>query len=76
MRSFRYNEPGELSEDGEGITNNVITVTEDEIRRLYYPYWARQMWRVGKQDQISFEACLEDWLTVHWAWEIDDSEAD
>ena len=62
-RRWRYQEPGD---DGEPT---LVTVTEGEIRRLYYPYWKKQMRKVGKQDQISFENCIEDWIVVHWAEE-------
>ena len=60
MRYFSYNVP---TEDG----NIVVTVSEDEIRKNYYPYWVGRL--EGWEDSCTFEDCLEDWRTVHWAWE-------
>lgn len=52
----------------EGGGHEVVRTSEDEIRRLYYPYWSREMWKVEKQADITFENCLQDWVAVHWAW--------
>lgn len=59
MRRFRYND-----------LDGVKTVTEDEIIRDYFSYWQAQMIKVGKADQITREACIEDWVVIHWAWEL------
>ena len=67
MRYFCYNE---LVEEGE---NSVVTVSEDDIRNNYYPYWYDRMCKkFGKEDvdaTYSFEDCLDDWIVVNWAWE-------
>jgi len=68
MRYYCYNE---LADDGS--SNLVITMSEDDIRRNYYPYWYDRMCKkFGKEevdDKYSFEDCLTDWLVVNWAWE-------
>ena len=67
MRYFCYNE---LVEEGK---NSVVTVSEDDIRKNYYPYWYDRMCKkFGKEDvdaTYSFEDCLDDWIVVNWAWE-------
>lgn len=45
-------------------------VSEKEIEESYFPYWKSKMLKVGKEDLISFENCLEDWIIVNWAKEI------
>lgn len=70
MKKWKYPEPTSATDS----TPVWQVWTEDEIRRLYYPHWIKQMWRVGKQDQISFENCLEDWITIHWASPEEDDE--
>ena len=59
MRSYMYADPG-----GEYI------LTEEQIYNEYWDYWCAQMRKVGKEDMISKERCLEDWITVYWAWEV------
>lgn len=59
MRRFSYVEP------------TIVTVTEEDIIRDYYPYWEMKMKHVGKEDLISKENCIEDWKTVNWAKEIE-----
>lgn len=41
--------------------------SEEDILRDYYPYWQEEMREVGKTDQITPEACIEDWIVVNWA---------
>lgn len=64
MRKFRYNEQGD---DGENV---VVTITEDEVFATYWPWWQEQMRKAGKGDEISREACIEDFLIVNWAWTV------
>jgi hypothetical protein len=62
----------------DGETGWVSTVSEVEVRETYYPYWYDKMCaKFGKEHvdaNYSFEECLEDWKTVHWAWEVDSRE--
>ena len=62
MKKFKYQD-----QEGEHI------ITEDEIITQYYPYWCNQMKKVGKGNEISIENCIEDFLTIHWAWEINEA---
>lgn len=65
MRHFKYNEQG---------VDEPITISENEIRKQFYPYYVDMMRKVGKEDQISWEGCLDEWIVVNWAWpvEVDD----
>lgn len=69
MRYFTYIEPGE---EGEGI---YVTLSEEEIKAEYYPYWYGKMCRKFGKEHVdknySFEECLEDWRVIHWAVESD-----
>ncbi len=62
-------------ENGEMI-GNVVTVSEEEIRKTYYPYWYDKMCKkFGKQsvdETYSFEECLDEWIVIHRAWESSD----
>lgn len=68
MRYYTFAQP--VNEVGDP---EYVTMSEDEIRKEYYPYWYRKMCeKFGKEHvdkTYSFENCLEDWITVHWAWE-------
>ena len=63
MRRFTY-------QDDDGIH----IVTEQEIKDNYYIYWQEQMRKVGKEDLIDFELCLDQWIVMNWAIEIEPDE--
>lgn len=63
MRLFEIAYP---TEDGD----TVEILTEEEVLQSYYPYWCDRMKEVGKEELISKELCLEDWICLHWALEI------
>ena len=70
MRYYSFNE-----QDDKG--NDVVqTMSEDEIREEYYPWWKERMIKKYGEEEFkkrwSFEECLEDWIAVHWAWEVKD----
>jgi len=71
MRYYSFNEFD--SESGW-----VSTVSEEDIRRDYFPYWQKKMIdKFGENHydtNYCFEDCLNDWIVVHWAWEVDDEE--
>lgn len=71
MRYYSYNE---YVEDP-GI-NSVVTVSEEDIRRDYYPWWYDKMCKKYGKNHVdatySFEDCLEDWVVVNWAWEVNE----
>lgn len=50
----------------------VIEMTEAQILEEYWPYWKEQMEKVGRSELISPERCIQDWVTVNWAWEKKD----
>ena len=68
MRYYSYNEMGD---DGENL---VVTKSEDDIRKEYWPYWyGRMCEKFGKDhvdDLYNFEDCLDDWFVVNLAWEV------
>ena len=70
MRYFSYDEPDE------DFNNIVVTKSEEEIRKEYYPIWYERMCKkFGKEvvdRDYSFEDCLDDWIVVNWAWEVKD----
>ena len=65
MRYFRYVEPGWADE--------VVTTTmsEEQILQEYWAYWKRRMEEVGRHDLISEENCIQDFVVVNWAWEVE-----
>lgn len=50
----------------------IETVSEDEIRRHYWPSWYKQMCDKYEQAYVDehycFEDCLEHWIIKHRAW--------
>ena len=70
MRYFSYNEYTDPDE-----MHYVVTVSEKEIRQKYYPYWYGKMCDKFGKDHVdanySFEDCLEHWIIVNWAWEVE-----
>lgn len=70
MRYFSYND----YKTDPSIDPCVTTVSEDDIRKEYYPYWKGKMIEKFGEDYFnknySFEECIEDFCVVHWAWEV------
>lgn len=64
MRKFTFIEP---DESGNPVQHEM---TEKEVLDYYFEYWSGQMKKVGKEDMISEERCIEDFCVVHWASEI------
>ena len=67
MRYYSFNE---YDESG----GSVVTMSEEDVRNEYYPYWYKKMCEKYEQSYVDehycFEDCLEDWVIVHWAWEV------
>lgn len=61
MKSYQYDCPLE----------GIRTLTEQQVLDEYYDHWCNLMRKVGKEDLISKELCVEDWCTVHYAWELE-----
>lgn len=59
-------------------SDDPIIVKEKEIFDTYYPYWCYQMKKKylkegtspPTEESLCFANCLEDWITIHWAWEV------
>lgn len=62
MRYFSYNE----------IDNITLTLSEEEIRKVYWPHWYNAMCNKYEQSYVdeiySFEDCLDDWCIIYGAW--------
>lgn len=73
MRYFSYNEPGEYPKP---YGFYIKTVSEEEIRKEFYPFWYDRMCKKFGKDHVdktyNFEDCLEDWKVVNYAWEVDE----
>jgi hypothetical protein len=63
MRTFKYVEPAD--DDGTPVR---VTVTEEDIRREYWPVWEKRMIEINRTP--IFEQCVEDFCSVHWANEV------
>lgn len=46
-----------------------MIMSDKAILANYYDYWRGKMIGAHKQDLISEEACIQDWVTIHWAME-------
>jgi len=68
MKHFAFVEPGE-----DGITPVRTVMSEEQILAEYFPHWQAQLRRLGRDHLISPELCIEDWIAVHWACEVDDA---
>ena len=72
MRIFNF---CNLLPDG---TDEIAVVTEKEIFDTYYHHWCYLMKKKylstganpPTDEVLCFDHCLEDWMTVHWAWEV------
>ena len=47
------------------------TWSTEQILNSFYGSWSGQMESMGKDDEITEENCIEDWITAHWAEETD-----
>lgn len=64
-RKFQFVEP---DDSGNDLT---ITISEDTIRKEYWPWWQGEMLHRGvAEHKITFESCLEHFCEVHWAVEL------
>jgi hypothetical protein len=74
MRHFSYNEYNENGVDG----GCIYTLSEEDIRKQYWPYWYEKMCKKYEQSYVDenycFEDCLCDWVAVHWAWMVGESQ--
>lgn len=72
MRIFEYVEPNWSLGGQEAFDHpRIIRMSEEDIMREYYPYWIEQMTKVNRADLINKENCIEDWMSIHWAMEVE-----
>jgi len=45
------------------------TKTEEEIIRTFYPEWKQVMIEMGREDEISHENCIQEWVSYYQAWQ-------
>ncbi len=74
MRQIRYYSYNEYHEDPN--VNTVVTVSEEDIRRDYWPFWYERMCKKFGKERVdntyNFEDCIDDWIVVNWAWEVEE----
>lgn len=67
MRKFKISYP---DDDGNPVEE---LLTEDVVREQYWNYWESKMIeKYGNIEKYTFNDCLEDWIAIHWAEEIED----
>ena len=70
MRYFSYDE----YKTDPSVDPYVETVSEEDVRKTYYPYlYERMCNKFGKEHvdaNYCFEDCLDDWVVTNWAWEV------
>jgi len=66
MRYWSYSEPD---------MDVSVTLSENAILTSYFPIWYELMAKAGKDipadARITERMCIDDWTTVHWAYETD-----
>ena len=70
-RRFQFVDP--IFDCDNAFENEVLTITVSEswIRSMYYPFWIKKCIEANREDLVSnFEACVSDFITVNWAYEI------
>jgi hypothetical protein len=58
-----------VEEDYEGTQFGYNTISEKEIIRDYYPQWEQDMRALGREDEISHENCIQEWVIYYSAWQ-------
>jgi len=74
-RYYSYHEYDPESELADVNGGYIVTMSEDDIREQYWPYWyGRMCEKFGEvvDGLYSFEDCLDDWIEIHQAWEVKD----
>jgi hypothetical protein len=67
MRYWSYSEPD---------IDVSVTLSENAILTSYFPKWYELMAKAGKDipadAKITERMCIDDWITIHWAYETDE----
>ena len=66
MKYYTIAFPGEFGQ------HVVETWSEEQILKSYSSYWYHKMCESNQHHLISNELCIEDWCTVHWAYETNE----
>jgi hypothetical protein len=78
MRYYRYIEPQDP--ENENFTTVTVTLSEQKILDYYWDYWYSAMCKkYGKENvdkDYDQDRCIQDWMTVHWAWEVEDHQGE
>lgn len=45
-------------------------ITDAKILDTYFPQWVELMRKANKAHLISEEHCIQDFVMVHWAWQV------
>jgi hypothetical protein len=61
MRRWRYEDPSDIYE-----------YTDDEIVSLYRERYEAKAKEINCNYKFNREQCIEEWVLVHWAWEVKD----
>lgn len=46
----------------------LLEYTEEDILKEYWDFWVKQLKSLGRENLISRERCIEDWVVCNWAW--------
>jgi hypothetical protein len=54
----------------------IYVYTEAAILREYWVDWSSEMIELEREDQISEQNCISDWVQKHWAVPYNDEDED
>ena len=58
-----------VEEDYEGEHFGFSLISEKDIIKDYFPEWERDMKSMGREDEISYENCIQEWVIYYQAWQ-------
>ena len=80
MRYFSYNESYSETGDERDTIEEVVTITEEDIRGGHWDRWYERMCKEYGQEHVdatyTFEDCLAEWVFFMGAWESSFEEWD
>ena len=68
-RKWAYQEPAGDRNPDDPNAAIVVVMSEREIIETYWDFWRAEMKRVGREELITRENCIADWIVIHWAAE-------
>ena len=45
------------------------TISEKDIIKEFFPDWDKDMIAVGREEEISYENCIQEWVLYYQAWQ-------